>query len=669
MIGHGRKPFGIVFVVLLISIPVFGELGGSQKYEEIAKSVAIMMQSVHVRTPYLNDAVSEKFFQKFIEGFDPTKIYFLQTDMEEFSRKKTELDDDIQAGDLSFADLVLARYRQRISERFAMVHSALELTHDFAAEETLNTDYKHLDHPKDDAEAFERLRKLIKSELLGTRLDTPGLPFDKQKEKIIKKHQASLRYAAQISDEDLLENYLTALTSSFDPHSAYLSPMTYEDRMGDITLNLAGIGTMLKSEDGEIIVKEVLAGGAAALDGRIQSGDKIVGFAPDGDSSNVIEVLSVNFKTLVNRIRGPAGKMILLRVIPFGKTEPVDYVLMRRQIPMDAQRARGEVWDENRGEVPLRIGIIQLPSFYGGGNTSCTQDVNRILIGEAFRSVDGVVLDLRGNGGGLLREAVGIVGLFIEKGPVVQVRGPGGAETYNDEDPSSAYVGPLLVLVDRRTGSASEIVAGAIQDYGRGIIVGDSSTFGKGSVQTILEIARFLRLREEDKYGALKITTQEYYRISGEGVQAKGVIPDIILPSFTEVLAPRETDDPEALSFSKIGPENYHAVPQPLSEQQKRDINTFSQTRRRDSQEFGRLLVNLERLKTHKGNHSISLNETARLSDREVDKLYSEFWERLTDQNKDKRTMNHSHFYDREVFSIMADYLQMIEKPRVARGQ
>src|SRR5207302_5113254 len=335
---------------------------------------------------------------------------------------------------------------------------------------------------------------------------------------------------------------------SVDPHSSYMSPPTLDDFDIAMRLNLEGIGALLRSENGQTIVAEVITGGAAAADGRLKPNDKIIAVA-QGDSQ-FVDVIDMKLREVVKLIRGARATKVQLKVIPAEKVVPLVYDLTRQKIELKAQEARQEIIEQGKKAdgSPYRIGVIDLPSFYADPGSrrngqadakSATEDVRKILKEFTAKGVDGVVLDLRKNGGGALNEALALTGLFIDQGTVVQVKGSQGpVQRLKDPEKGTVYAGPLMVLVSRYSASASEILAGALQDYGRALIVGDSSTHGKGTVQALLDLGTQIAGNRvggspQPKLGALKLTVQQFYRVNGDSTQNRGVLSDVVLPSLT----------------------------------------------------------------------------------------------------------------------------------------
>ncbi|MBI3468109.1 MAG: carboxy terminal-processing peptidase [Planctomycetes bacterium] len=653
--------------------------GPSENDSKVARAVTDALETVHLSRHKVDDEVSHRFLQNFIKEFDSTKVFFEQRDMDEFNQHDTLLDDEVKRGDLGFAYQVWQRFIQRLRERLPLVEELVRAEHDFTIDEYLPTDYDQVDFPRNAEEVRDRWRKKIKYDLLVQRLDKKPLPPAEQKEKIVRRYRNLLhRMQDQLSSDELLEMYLNALSASFDPHTQYMSPATLEDFNISMRLHLDGIGARLRSEDGYTIVAEVLPGGAADLDGRLKVEDKIVGVAEEGEK--IADVVDMNLSDVVKRISGKRGTTVVMRVLPAGKTEPSDYSLKRAKIELTSSEARGELIpvESEAGGRPYRIGYIDLPSFYmdvaeankGNDNyKSSTRDVRKLL--EEFQKqgrIDAVVLDLRNNGGGALSEAISLTDLFIDRGPVVQVKDSRSkVDPYEAEERGMAYSGPLVVLVSKLSASASEILAGAIQDYGRGLIVGDSSTHGKGTVQTVIDIGRqFGFPGRTPQLGALKITIQQFYRVNGDSTQSKGVASDVVLPSKWDHLDIGEAHMPQALPSGHVDPLQ-HENKGWVSEDLRHRVQSLSDRRRESSTDFQKLAEDITRLEALRQRKAVSLNEQRRRE--ETGRGLTEDEDGIPDPEKPRKKdapVFDRTFYNMEVLAITQDFLRLGSHPRVS---
>jgi carboxyl-terminal processing protease len=573
-----------------------------------------------------------------------------------------------------------------MKERMSFVEEFVNVPHDFTVDEFISTDYDNLDFARTLDEIRERWRKKVKFDLLQQRLEKKPLPEAEQKERILKRYRALMDAWSRTDSDEVLELYLNALTTSFDPHSDYMSPSTLEDFNIQMRLSLDGIGARLRWEDGYTIVAEILPGGAADLDGRLQVEDKITAVAEDGE--HVVDVVDMKLKDVVKKIRGRRDTPVMLRVLPAGKTEPVDYRLTRAKIELKNQEAWGQIIEHGQKAdgTPIRTGYISLPSFYldilaasndDANAKRCSEDVKKILLDmqRPGKGVDAVMLDLRMNGGGALSEAIALTGLFIDQGPVVKVKGRmAREELHEDHDRGMVYAGPLVVLVNKLSASASEIFAGAIQDYGRGLVVGDSSTHGKGTVQTVVDISagrsRGLVASREPMLGALKLTIQQFYRVNGDSTQNRGVLSDIVLPSLSDHVD-GEADLPQALPFEHVNPVAHtnYAVNNPELISRLREL---SEKRRTESAEFQKALEDIARWEDIKQRKSISLNEDQRREEKQrTDKAEEATSDPDELPSPDRKKKNKQEFernyYNNECLSIMEDFLRLGAHPRVAK--
>jgi len=540
-----------------------------------SRRVAFYLENLHIRGARLDDAASERIFDSFLRALDPQKLYFLQSDIDEFRPERLLLDDKLRAGELDFAHTVFARFLTRLEESVARVEKALASELDFEADESIEADRKDAAWIRDAAEADELWRKRVKLLLLERMAGDEKV--DEGRERVAKLYRDFLHRMKQTDNTELLEVFLTSATTTYDPHTTYLSPETLENFEISMRLELEGIGAVLTSDDGVVVATEIVPGGAAARDGRLRARDKIHAVA-EGDEGEFVELFDTRLTEVVKKIRGKRGTIVRLRVEhpDTGAQEVIR--LERAQVVLQDREAHGEIieagdaldGDGSAGgaggaggaaAAPLRIGVIDLPSFYmdlaaaGRGEEgfkSTTRDVERIIADFRAKQVDAVVIDLRMNGGGSLREAIDMTGLFIDRGPVVQIKRPGGVtDVQADEHDGMAWEGPLVVLTSRLSASASEIFAGAIRDYGRGLVVGDSTTHGKGSVQELLSLDRG-GTPDGMELGAIKITISKFYRPSGESTQSRGVPPHVELPSLRSHYDIGESDLDYALEFDRV---------------------------------------------------------------------------------------------------------------------
>ncbi|MCC6123362.1 MAG: carboxy terminal-processing peptidase [Pirellulales bacterium] len=653
--------------------------GPSSGDKQIANVVTRLLQQEHLLKHPLDGEIAARWMKNFLKSLDPRKMYFYQSDVDEFKLQQDKLAEQVLKGDVGFAYTVFKRYLQRVDERLKQIEELLAQPHDFTIDEEMSVDRDKLEYVKDAAEAKERWRKFIKYELLV--LKTSKDEEDKKEgqeaiDKLTKRYRSLNKRMHQINSSDLLEIYLTAMTSAFDPHTDYMSPRTYENFNIMMRLELDGIGASLLGEDGMTIVKHLVPGGAAAKSGLLKVNDKIIGVG-EGETGEIVDIVDMKLDDAVNLIRGKRGTTLRLEIIPADKSGRKIIQLVREKIELKDQEAKGEIFDAGYKSdgTPYKIGVIDLPSFYMNMEAnrqgvpeyrSATRDVRAILDGFNKKGVDAVVLDLRYNGGGALVEAISLTGLFIPEGPVVQVKdAEGRVIPYNDTDRGDmAWKGPLVVLISKFSASASEILAGAIQDWGRGLIVGDHTTHGKGTVQSLLDVGeRFFRIPNYTPMGALKITMQQFYRPSGDSTQKRGVLSDIELPSLTTHLDVGEADLDYPIAFDRIDPMSYKkqdAVSPAIVAQLKR----LSEPRVKATEKFQKLEHDIDRFKEQKAKKLVTLNEQKFLKDMNPDKEEEKKLEELI--NKEKNHIERTYYLD-EVLNIAVDYMNQLQQVAKAR--
>jgi carboxyl-terminal processing protease len=510
----------------------------------------------------LDDALSADVFERFLESLDGNKVFLTAADIEKFSAYRTRLDDAIKGGDPAPAWAMFAVYRQRVDQRTAFARKLLEGGFDLSKDERWHYD-------REDAawatgsELDEIWRKSVKNDWL--RLKLAGKDDAAIRQTLGKRYENLAERVGELDGDDVFQTFLNAYTAAIDPHTNYFNPRSAELFNQSMSLSLEGIGAQLQKQDDVVVVREVIAGGPAAIDGRLQPGDRIVGVGQDG-SGAVEDVVGWPIDEVVDLIKGPKGTDVRLDVVPAAMAldaPPSRIELTRARIRLEEQAAKGEVLTlPVEGAESQRIGVIELPTFYqdfegrrknNGDYASATRDVARLLRGFKQSGVDGVVLDLRNNGGGSLNEAIELTGLFIDEGPVVQVRASGGrVNVEGDRDDGVAWDGPLAVLVNRGSASASEIFAGAIQDYGRGLVIGET-TFGKGTVQNLFDLDRW-PAGEDNRFGQVKFTMAQFFRVSGGSTQHKGVVPDIAFPVTVDATEFGESTYDNAIPWTRIAP-------------------------------------------------------------------------------------------------------------------
>src|ERR1022692_1741878 len=503
--------------------------------EQVAVSVGRLLEEGHYTHQPLNDDVSRKFLRTYLELLDFSHLFFTQQDVDMLSAKyATSLDDDVLLGNLKPAYEIYDLYTKHVDDRVAKIKAMLKEPVDFKNDGTIELSRQKASWPKDEADSDGIWRGRIASELLQEHLTEH--PIEPGPQLIARRYDRLARNVHEQDRDEQMKLFLDALAQTYDPHSEYLSKADVKNFSINMGLSLVGIGAMLRSEDGFAKIETLVAGGPAQTDGRLKVGDKITAVAQG--SADYVDVRDMRLDKVVEMIRGKKGTHVRLLAIPADAPDPSkrkSVELVRDEIKLKDQEARADIIIKKDGEGnPVKLGWITLPSFYADMDRhqkSTTRDVAALLKRLKKENIAGLIVDLRRNGGGSLEEAIGLTHLFLKSGPIVQTKGSNGYVSVSSEpNPGLAYAGPLVILTSRQSASASEIFAAALQDYGRALIVGDKNTFGKGTVQTILEIGRFTSLlgsRSQDD-GALKLTIQKFYRVAGGSTQLHGVASDLV---------------------------------------------------------------------------------------------------------------------------------------------
>jgi len=673
------------FLVLLLAATVLFPCAGSALADpvsptdsdrQVALAVSYFLGRDHLLKHPIDDEMSQRCLDSFLELLDPMKVYFYQSDVDAFSQRKNDLDDMVKKGDISFGYDVFKIFLQRVDERVKMVDRLLATKHDFAVDEEMIADADDAKYAKTAEEAFDRWRKRIKYDLLVLKTEEPPVEGQDAIDKLTRRYHSFSKRMHQTDGDELLEMYLTSLTTSFDPHTTYMSPGTLKNFEIVMRLQLEGIGASLQMDDGYTVVRKIIPGGAADKDGRLKLEDKIVAVG-QGDDGELVDTVDMKLSNVVKMIRGKKGTKVRLQVVSVDSPERKIIDIIRAKIELKDSEAHGEILEQGKKPdgTPYKIGVIDLPSFYMDmgaakrGETeykSTTRDVRKILDGFNEKGVDAVILDLRRNGGGSLTEAINLTGLFIDEGPVVQVKGKPGqngaarVQPYHDFDPGMAWSGPLAVLTSKFSASASEILAGAIQDYNRGLIVGDHATHGKGTVQSLMDLSQqvFRGLPNAPSMGALKITMQQFYRPSGDSTQNRGVVADIELPSLTTHLDVGESDLDFPIAFDRVEARDFKRNGL-VDDTVRNRLQELSDARRSQSEDFKKVLRNIERYKKQKDKKTVTLNEEKFLAERaelNADKEEKKKMEELNDPNRPAIDRN---YYLEEALAIMVDYMNL----------
>lgn len=589
-------------------------------YGKEAKVIAYILDNNHYRKISLNDSLSATILTEYIKSLDNNKTYFTASDLTGFEKYRYSIDDLTRSENVDAAFEIFAVFRKRFNERMDYVMNKLiSEKFDYSVDEYYETDRDKEPWCKDSNELNEVWRKIIKNQALSLKL--AGKSQEDIEKTLKDRYDRFSKSIQQFNSEDVFSMYMNTITEAYDPHTNYFSPKAADLFKQQMSLSLEGIGARLQTENDYTKVAEVIVGGPADKSKLINVNDRIVGVA-QGAEGEMVDVIGWRIDEVVKLIKGPKGTTVRLQILPAetGVTGPSKVItLVRDKIKLEDQQAKKSVINYDKNGKALKMGVITLPSFYmdfdayqkGDPNyTSTTRDVQRLIKELQAEKIDGLVLDLRNNGGGSLAEAIDLTGLFIKNGPVVQVKNSSNrVELGEDDDSSVAYNGPLVVLTNRFSASASEIFAGAIQDYHRGVIVGES-TYGKGTVQTVVDLKRFIN-DPKSQVGELKITFQKFYRVTGSSTQHKGVTPDIKLPTALDPEQFGESSSPSALPWDEIKGTLYQKTPL-VNDRVLAALNKQYQDRLKTDLPLQRFVAETNEVRNSYHETKISLNETTR---------------------------------------------------------
>ncbi|WP_372805895.1 carboxy terminal-processing peptidase [Pontiella sp.] len=699
-----------LLAVSLLLLPMLGscELEKSDlDVKKITRSVAYSLPVFHLNQLPMDTHISTNAFKLFIDSLDPSHCYFLQPDIDRFSEDAKNLHKYLRKGNIDFAHDVFNTLSERIENRMDFTEQQLQQGFDTTLDEAFLWDRKDEPWPKDEAEWDDLWRKRLKNEYVS-RLVSKQVYADAQtatntvenletnrvagaatettntvarakssdtienenlspEEFILERYKQFNLMMETFDEEMLLQRYLSSFSLVYDPHSDYMSPSSVEDFDINMKLSLVGIGAMLRSDDGAAKIERIIPGGPADRDGRLEAGDKIIAVG-DG-TGEPVSILHWPLYKAVRLIRGDEGSTVVLTIIPASdrsgtRTKKID--LVREEVKLEEQAAKSEIKTLTTDDGKTRkFGVILLPDFYADFQATnknkkdarrASTDVRRLINELTPEGIDGLVLDLRNNGGGSLVESIETAGLFISSGPIVQVKERNGIQVLPDADPEISYDGPMIVLVNRLSASASEILAAALQDYKRALIVGDRQTHGKGTVQTLMTLG--------DRKGSLKLTTAGFYRINGGSTQLKGVTPDIVIPSYLDVMDVGEDSLEHALPWDTIRPAMYRTYGDlsklvPMLADQSND-------RIENSEEFTTFLAKRERLKQRYETKTVSLSLADRVAEAEAEKELDDiqsgaFLDEDNDDKKDDIILDETL----HILSDLIDMQQMTETSQV----
>lgn len=679
-----KKYLPLLLILLLGSGLVTRTIGASTNESTptdmapVAATVARMLEQGHYLHPLSlseknpprlesepPETMSERVLRNYFNILDYSHLYLTKGDVDEFvQRFSPTLAADILHGDLSAPREIFTRFRQRVGDRIAKNKEVAAAPHDFSSNKTVEIDRKKAPWPADLQEADRLWADRIEAELLQENLNPH--PLNPPSKVVTKRYDQFLKDINEQTDEDVIKTFLVALSQSYDPHSEYMSPSEMENFNIQMRLSLVGIGAVLRTDDGYAKIVEVVPGGPADKDGRLKANDRIAAVAQGKEPFE--DVVDMKLDKVVEKIRGGKGTKVRLQVIPANATDPSKrrvIEITREEVKLKESEAKGEVIDTVNPEGKKeRVGWLTVPSFYAemdkhgeGDAKSTTKDVRRILDRMKKEGIEGLVIDLRRDGGGSLEEAINLTGLFVGSGPVVQAKDANGKVTVaKDEEGEPFYTGPVIVLANRLSASASEIFAAALQDYGRAIIVGDQRSFGKGTVQTLLDVGKFMPLFHDEgsKAGSLKLTIQKFYRVSGGSTQHRGVLSDIVLPSPTDTPEIGESSLPNPLAYDEVDPQpvNKFSFTSPFLQ----SLKQRSADRVSKDPEFRYINEDMKRFREKLETNQLSLNEKLRKDELAQEKA------RKAERNKERK----EHTVQEPVaYEVTLDTVDKPELPKV----
>ncbi|WP_396188657.1 carboxy terminal-processing peptidase [Flavobacterium sp.] len=576
-----KRNYKVVLIIAALSAVLWSfmptkKVADEDKDKVLLELLSFVLEKGHYAPIEINDDFSKKAYAAYIASIDPTKRYFTQQDINEFSKYELRIDDIVKDKDLTFFDLTYNRLMKRMAESKTIYTNLLAKPMDFNADETLNVDYEKLPYAANEVELQNRWKKILKLTLLSTITDKEKLeeekkskeanyqvvPFSKLEEEARKSTKNNLdnnySFIAELTREDWFSMFLNAIVTQYDPHTFYFSPEDKDKFDVSMSGKFEGIGARLSKKNDAVEIVELISGGPAWRGKQLEAGDVILKVAQGNDEP--VDISGMRLDDVIKKIKGPKGTIVKLTVKKVDGTIKV-ITITRDEVETEETFAKSAVVEKNG----KKFGIIYLPKFYISFENKQKRDAYKDVAQEIERlkeaRVEGIIVDLRDNGGGSLETVVKMVGLFIEKGPVVQVKAAGRKpEVLPDPDPQVQWTGPLVVMVNNYSASASEIFAAAIQDYKRGIIIGSKQTYGKGTVQNVFELNQFLRTNKFGDLGALKATTQKFYRINGGSTQLEGVKSDIVVPDRFAFIETGERDEKNAMAWDKIEPAPYAPV-------------------------------------------------------------------------------------------------------------
>ncbi|MGL6196835.1 MAG: carboxy terminal-processing peptidase [Thermoguttaceae bacterium] len=710
-------------------------LSTTTRERNISKNVETLLKVSHLSKRPTDEELSERAFDLYFKALDPMKVYFYQSDIDEFAKRKKEIGAMVTSGNIGFAFDIFNRYLQRVDERIALVQGILSGPVDLNTDEEIVVDRKLMEYPKNEAEAKDKWLKRVVYELLSLKAEEIEKAKDKAEADAKKQREAAgyspeqlkkaeedwkkywetegaaaattaasdiealtkrlkRRYnfygkrMRQTNNDELLEIFLTAVANSYDPHTSYMSPSNYKNFIIMMSLNLKGIGATLQSIDGFTVVNKLVPGGPADKSGLIKADDRIVAVGQN-ENGPMIDVYDMKLTDVVDKVRGDSGTKVRLEIVSpenadayaeykeEGKPKPPTktITIVREKVDLDNQAVKSEIFDAGTKPdgSPYRIGVISLPSFYldidaaqkGDPNyRNTTSDIRKILAKFVLDNVDAVVLDLRNNGGGSLPEVVSTTGLFIDTGTVVMTKDATRTNNLDDRNSAIEWTGPLVVVINKFSASASEILAGAIKDYKRGLIVGDSSTHGKGSVQELKDIGKIVYrgMPNAPELGALKLTVSGFFLPGGVSPQLDGVASDVVLPSITDHLqdfSERDLDYP--LSFDPIPASKNLPKFQYVQDDVVEKVREKSAERVAKDSDFQKTLRDVKTYIDLKDKKKRTLNEKKFFEEKERLRAEKDEADKLEELANDTESKIKRDNYLNEVLALTVDYIQALD--------
>ncbi|WP_127123752.1 carboxy terminal-processing peptidase [Chryseotalea sanaruensis] len=590
-------------------------------YGKEAQTIIAILNNNHYSKIKFNDSLSSAILDQYVQSLDGSKSFFLKSDIQSFEKYRTTLDDLTQLANVDPAYEIYKVFRRRFDERMSYITTHLvNEQFDFTIDEEYETNREKEPWAVNEQELNDVWRKNIKNQALSLKLS--GKKPEEMSKVLAERYERMNKAMRQFNSEDVFNIYMNTITEAYDPHTSYFSPKAAEKFKEQMTLSLEGIGARLQTDNDYTKIAEIIPGGPADKSTILKANDRIIGVA-QGLEGDMVDVIGWRIDDVVKLIKGPKGTTVRLSYLP-GETgltgSSKEITLVREKIKLEDQKAKKEIVPYKQGVKDLKMGVITIPSFYMDWEayqkgdpdyTSTSGDVKKLIKELQADKVDGLIIDLRNNGGGSLAEAIDLTGLFIKNGPVVQVKNSANRiEVAKDDDPSVLFTGPLVVMTNRFSASASEIFAGAIQDYNRGVVVGES-TYGKGTVQTVVDLKRFIQPTEGEEVGELKITFQKFYRVTGSSTQHKGVTPDVKLPSPFDEEEYGESANPSALPWDEIRSTLYEKTPI-VNKQTLATLNKSYQDRVKSDVQLNKFISDTNEARRTMKETKVSLNEAKR---------------------------------------------------------